>query len=51
MHCALYIEDLFEKCNCDWIEVEVTDFRFYSDDSYSVIPDAVKKVHLHMTLC
>ena len=42
---------LFEKHNCDCIEVEVTDFRFYSDDSYSVIPDAVKKVHLHMTLC
>ena len=48
---VLCIEDLFEKYNCDCIEVEETDFRVYSDDTHSVIPDAVKKVDLHMTLC
>ena len=51
IYIVLCIEDLFQKYNCGCAEVEVTDFRAYSDDSYSVIPDAVKKVHLHMTLC
>ena len=53
IHAYTYnVETLFAKYNCSCIEVEVTDFKDYTDVETSlVIPDAVKKVNLHCTLC